>query len=99
MQQSKKVFHHESLEDTKSLRSLMQAVTDGLESGELSFSDDSDEIIMIPKGLLHFKLAAAQEEGRNRINIRVTWHDDVDTKPAKKSLAIRSKQKEKRKGG
>jgi len=98
MQQNKKVFHHESLEDKKSLSQLLQAVTDGLESGELSFSDDSDEIVMIPKGLLQFKLSAAQEEGRNRINIRVTWHDDVDPKPAKKSLAIRGKQKEKKKG-
>jgi len=96
--QQNKVFNHESLEDTQSLRQLLQAVTDGLDSGELCFSDDRDEIVMIPKGLLQFKLSAAQEEGRNRINIRVTWHDDLDTKPAKKSLAIRGKQKVKKKG-
>jgi len=97
MQSDNKVFHHESLQDKKNIRQLLEAVTNGLEKGELSFSNDRDDIIMQPEGLLHLKLSASMEDGRNRVSIRITWHDDLDNKPSKNSLSINKKHNEKKK--
>jgi len=81
-------FRHESLQDRKTIRKLLESITDGLEKGTLNFSDGSGEIQMQPEGLLHLKLSAAKEEGRNRLSIRMTWHDQTDAKQSKKSLKV-----------
>jgi len=97
MQSDSSVFHHESLQDKKNIRQLLEAVADGLEKGELSFSNDRDKITMQPEGLLHLKLSASMEEGRNRVNIRITWHDDLDNKTSKNTISINKKHNEKKK--
>ncbi len=89
-QSDKDVFRHESLQDSKTIHKLLQSVTDGLEKGELSFSDGDNQIVMSPDGLLHLKLSASKEDGRNRVNIRITWQDQSDTKAGKKSLKVNS---------
>ncbi|MDQ6950885.1 MAG: amphi-Trp domain-containing protein [Mariprofundales bacterium] len=95
-QRDKAMFRHESLQDGTTIGELLQAVCDGLEQGILRFSDDSDAIIMKPKGLLHLKLSAEVEDGRNRFNIRVTWHDAPDAKPKQKALSVNAKQKKRK---
>jgi len=88
MQYDKDIFRHESLQDRKTIRKLLASITDGLEKGELTFSDGDNQIVMSPDGLLHLKLSASKEEGRNRINIRITWQDQSETKAGKKSLKV-----------
>ncbi|MBN4077176.1 amphi-Trp domain-containing protein [Mariprofundus ferrooxydans] len=88
MQHDKDVFRHESLQESKTIRKLLTSITDGLEKGELTFSDGDHQIIMSPNGLLHLKLSASKEDGRNRVNIRVTWQDQSGTKAGKNSLKI-----------
>jgi hypothetical protein len=46
---------------------------------------------MEPEGLLNLKLTAAQEEGRHRINIRVTWQVEDEPAKKKKSLSVSTK--------
>ena len=87
MKQSKKSFRHESLQDTKSIRGILKSVTDGIAKGKVVFSDEDDEIVMQPEGLLHLKLKASQEENRRQINIRISWQ--VEDKPlSKKSISV-----------
>ncbi len=88
MQLDKDTFRHESLQDSKTIRKLLQSITDGLEKGELAFSDGVNEIVMAPDGLLHLKLSASKEDGRNRMSIRVTWQEQSDVKSGKKSLKV-----------
>lgn len=90
MQSTKNVFRHESLEDTKSITKLLKAVTEGLESGKLVFSDDESEITLQPDGLLHLKLSASKEEGRNKFSVRVSWQDPSDVE-SKRSLKVNGK--------
>ena len=88
----KNTFRHESLQNVNSVKRLLSGLLDGLQQNELRFSDDDDEIVMTPQGLLHMKLTASKEDGRNRINLRLTWQDELKTIARKKSLNIESKK-------
>ena len=84
MRDDKNSFRHESLQDRESIREILEAVTRGIASGKVSFSDADDKIVMKPEGLLHLKLTASREDGRQRINIRISWEVE-NTRVKKKS--------------
>ena len=44
---------------------------------------------MRPEGLLELKVTAAQEDNRNRFNIRVSWQVDDDGEKKGKSLTVK----------
>lgn len=88
MENEKSIFRHESLQDCQSITKLLQAITDGLASGQLKFSDEAGEIKMSPKGLLHLKIKASVEEGRNSLRLSVRWQEDKPSLPARKSLKV-----------
>lgn len=84
MRDNKKRFKHESLQDTDTIRELLKAITKGIAKGKISFSDEDNEMIMEPQGLLNLKLSASQEENRNRLAIRISWQtEDTKQKPHK----------------
>ncbi|MDX8413445.1 MAG: amphi-Trp domain-containing protein [Mariprofundales bacterium] len=91
--QHKKSFRHESLQDRKTIRKLLQAVTEGLQQGKLSFSDDDGAIQMTPKDLLHLKLTATKDDGNNRINLRISWRDASEKEMRDKKLTVNKKGK------
>lgn len=80
MLESKNRFRHQSLQDGKSIRKLLEAISDGFERGELSFSDRDGEILMHPQGLLELKLTASEEDDRHRLNIRISWSAEEELK-------------------
>ncbi len=76
MQQNKNIFTHESLQDAKSIQDILKAVTKGLAKGKLSLSDEDGEVLLTPKGLLNLKVSARSENGNNRLDLRISWHDE-----------------------
>ena len=88
MRQSKNSFRHESLQDVKTIQELLKSITKGLSKGKLTFSDEDGEISMEPDGLLNLKVTATQDDGRNRVNIRITWQAEEKIKQ-KKPLTVR----------
>lgn len=90
MRQSKNSFRHDSLQDTKSIGKILQAVTEGIDKGKLVFSDEDDKIVMKPDGLLELKLTASQEDNRQRVNIRISWQEESKKKGSKKRLSVSS---------
>ncbi len=76
MKQNKQSFQHESLQDSKSIEKILSAVTSGLAKGKLQFSDEEDEIIFHPEGLMKLKISAAQDDNQQRFNIKVSWQRD-----------------------
>ncbi len=66
-------FRHESLQDKATIRDLLEAITDGVAKGKLTFSDGDEEILMEPKGLLRLKLTATQQEDLHRLKISIWW--------------------------
>ena len=89
MRDNKNHFKHESLQDADTIRELLKAITKGIARGKLSFSDDDDEFIMEPQGLLNLKLTASQEENRNRLSIRISWQTEDDNKYKGKTLSVK----------
>jgi amphi-Trp domain-containing protein len=91
MKRKKNSFRHESLQNRDSIQAILNALTEGIAKGKVTFSDDDDNISMTPDGLLNLKLTVSQEENRNRINLRITW-EDREKKALKKSrLSVRAK--------
>jgi amphi-Trp domain-containing protein len=82
-------FRHDSLQDRRSLRKILDAISDGFESGKLRFSDEEGKIEMIPEELLELKLTASQEGGRQRLNIRISWQEPEKKKRNKTRLTVR----------
>jgi amphi-Trp domain-containing protein len=73
MRQGKKNFRHESLQDRASVQAILKAITQGIAKGRLTLSDDDDEMVLSPDGLLQLKLTATQDSDRHRINLRISW--------------------------
>ena len=91
MRQSKYSFRHESLQDCKSIRDILKSITNGIDKGKVTFSDEDGEIVMTPKDLLHLKLTASQDENRRRINIRISWQEESETPSKKKNISVSTK--------
>jgi amphi-Trp domain-containing protein len=90
MKTGKSSFRHESLQDAKTIKGVLKALTDGLASGKLSFSDADDSIELRPEGLMKLKITATQEDTFNRVNIRVTWQTEEKSK-SNKVVKVKSK--------
>jgi amphi-Trp domain-containing protein len=83
MRQSKNSFRHESLQDGKTIQDILKSLSKGIAKGKLSFSDEDGEIVMQPEGLLNLKITASEDEGRHRVNIRITWQAEETVKRTK----------------
>lgn len=73
MKQHKKTFRHESLQDSKSIAQIINALNQGISEGTLSFSDEDDEIMLNPKGLLRLQVTASQDEDKQSFSLKVSW--------------------------
>ena len=69
-------FTHESLQDQDSIRELLKAISNGISKGKIVLEDEDGVLTMEPEGLLNLKVTASQDEERNRLNIRITWHGE-----------------------
>ena len=87
MAQGKNSFRHESLQDKRSIKKILKAVTAGIGKGKLTFSDEDGVLEMEPEGLLNLKLKAERDETRNRVTIRITWQ--TEHKVTSKKLSVR----------
>jgi amphi-Trp domain-containing protein len=81
-------FRHESLQDAKTIKGILKALTEGMASGKLSFSDADDSIELHPAGLMNLKITARQEDNLNRVNIRITWQSEDNTS-GNKSIKVK----------
>lgn len=90
MKTGKLNFRHESVQDKKTIKSILKALTDGIASGKLTFSDEDDSIELNPKGLMKLKITASQEDNLNRVNIRIAWQSE-DKAGANKTVKVKSK--------
>ena len=89
MSNGKRNFHHQSLQDEKSIQDILKSITSGLAKGKIVFSDDDEKIVMRPTGLLDLKVTATQDQSRNRFNIRISWQSENDLEKRKKSLTVK----------
>jgi amphi-Trp domain-containing protein len=79
MKKGKKNFQHESIQDAKTIRKILNAISESIEKGKLEFSDEDDTIEFSPNGLMQLKISATQDGNQHRFNIKVSWQSDKDT--------------------
>ncbi len=89
MKQDKKNFQHESIQNAKNIETILKSVADGLSNGKLQFSDEDDDIVFQPEGLMQLRLTAVQDGNHQRFTIKVSWQSDSD-KLKNKSLTVES---------
>ncbi len=90
MKQDAKNFRHESLQDQKSIKEILTALTNGVAKGKVTLSDDRGEVVLQPEGLLHLKITAGQDEDANSLTLRLRWRSG-DQGPKKKALTVSDK--------
>ncbi len=83
MREPKKSFRHESLQDVETIQDMLNAISKGLSNGKLQFSDEEGSITLHPEGLLNLKLTASEDELRRRLDLRISWQVESDTKKNK----------------
>jgi len=88
MRQNKKTFSHLSLQDAKSIQPILKSIMKGLSSGEMTFSDEEDEIKLKPEGLLRFKVSASKAETKHQLSIKISWNIDDPTLDDKSILSV-----------
>ncbi|EAU45840.1 MULTISPECIES: amphi-Trp domain-containing protein [Salipiger] len=83
MGNSKTSFRHDSLQDAKTLKSLLSSLSKGFSKGELTLSDDDDELVLETGELMNLRIKAEREDGRCVFSLRVTWADPAEAPHAK----------------
>lgn len=72
-------FRHESLQDRKTIKALLTALTKGIGSGELTLSDGDKDLVLPIDGLLTLRIKADRSNGACQVDLRVSWTEDSKT--------------------
>jgi len=82
-------FRHDSIQNRKSIKALLEAITKGIGKGELTLGDGDDEIVLEPDGLITLRVRAERSNGANRVDLRLTWNETTDAPRSKGELKVR----------
>lgn len=69
-------FLHESLQDRKSVKQLLDALTKAIGKGEVQLRDDQDELTLPVDKLLTMRIKANRSNGQCMIGIRLLWTEE-----------------------
>jgi len=73
-------FRHESLQDRKTIKTLLAALTKGIRAGEITLSDGDTELVLPVEGVLTLRIKADRQDGACRVDLRISWTEDSDVK-------------------
>lgn len=68
-------FLHESIQDRKSVKALLEALTKAIGKGEVSLSDDDNELTLPLDKLLNVTITADRADGSCSVDIRLSWKE------------------------
>ena len=69
-------FEHESLQDRKSIKAYLKAITDGVSKGVLSLTDNVNKTTLNPDGLIRLNVEVVGERNRRQLQIVLDWKED-----------------------
>jgi amphi-Trp domain-containing protein len=82
-------FRHESVQDRQSIVKYLQAITAGIEQGQLELGTNEHSLTLEPSGMLELLVRAKRKRGRVRLGIELYWREDVEEAGAE-TLEIRA---------
>ena len=83
-------FTHESLQDPKTIKTLLTSLSKGLSKGELTLSDGDKDLVLQTGGLMTVRIRAEREDGQCELSLHVSWTDPANPSPKKKTPTITS---------
>ena len=83
-------FKHESLQDAKTLKSLLTSLAKGFSKEGLTLGDENSEITLKPEGLMSVRIRAEQADGNSRLSLNVSWSDGSGSKRPKRAPWVES---------
>jgi amphi-Trp domain-containing protein len=82
-------FRHESVQDRQSIVKYLQAITAGIEQGQLELGTADHTLALEPSGLLELQVRAKRKGGRVKLAIKLYWRED-DEDPGAETLEIKA---------
>ncbi|WP_424927275.1 amphi-Trp domain-containing protein [Amaricoccus tamworthensis] len=79
-----KRFTHESLQDAKTIKSLLNALSRGFSKGEMTLGDEDNELLLETADLMTVRIKGERTDGQCAVSLRVTWPDPKTTPGPKK---------------
>ena len=70
-----KRFSHESLQDAKTIKTLLSALSKGFAKGEMSLGDNDETLVLQTADLMTLRLKGERVDGRCTVSLRVSWTD------------------------
>ena len=70
-----KRFSHESLQDAKTIKTLLTALSKGFAKGEMSLGDDEDTLVLQTADLMTLRLKGERTDRRCTVSLRISWAD------------------------
>lgn len=74
-------FSHVSLQDAKTIKTLLTALSKSFGKGEMTLSDDDDALIMPIGELMTVRIKGERVEGRCSVSLRISWADPEEPDP------------------
>lgn len=68
-------FKHESLQDAKTIKSLLTSLAKGFSKKGLTLGDAGSEIVLKPDGLMNVRIKAERDQGTNKVSLTISWSD------------------------
>ncbi|WP_163846948.1 amphi-Trp domain-containing protein [Pseudooceanicola aestuarii] len=78
---SDRQFLHESLQDAKTVKTLLTALAKGFSNKEITLGDDTDELVMTTADLMTVRIKADRQGPDCQVSLRVSWTDPTERKP------------------
>ncbi|MBK1635774.1 amphi-Trp domain-containing protein [Rhodovulum adriaticum] len=83
-------FAHESLQDRKTIKTLLTALSKGFGKGRLTLGDDDREMVLETADLMTLRITAEREDGACQVTLKVTWNDPAQPSRPKGAPKISS---------
>ena len=68
-------FRHESLQDNQSIVNYLNALIEGFSKGEISFKQNSGQIVLNPNGLVQMEIKAQRKTSKSKLSIKFSWKE------------------------
>jgi len=68
-------FEYESLQDNKSIGKYLQALIEGFENNKITFSSESNTVVLLPGRMLQFAVKVRKKNNKNKLSIKISWKD------------------------
>lgn len=74
--ENKSEFRHESLQDRESIVRYLNALSQGIASGQLTLGTREENLVLHPSGLLKLSVKARGKDERTKLVFKISWKEN-----------------------